>query len=146
MRALKGAIQRAMGTLTRVTHVQLEATNERAIWRRQLRGRPNPLAQNVMGEDPKGLFWRTTDRIVPVKHQGPDDLGRTIFFSNFEPVYGDLIITLVGQPQTDEAAQHATRKGYYRIVEFDVRRDPTGRLMSAKIWAEPDRSGKWGEG
>lgn len=145
MKSIRGAIQKSLRILNSTTRSTLESHDEYVIWRHQQVGRPNPRAQNLMSEDPTGLYWDTQDLVIPVKREGPDDMGRHVFYCRVEPVYGDLFITTVGGGQTHAEVLNAPRGAVYKVVDFDARRDPTGRIISTKVFCEPDRSGQWNE-
>lgn len=122
----------------------LGANAEWALWRHQT-GERNPLSRNPLGIDPAGMFFKTEDHAVQIQKQGEDQEGRTIFYSQFEPVVGDLLVILAGKPPTADAAVYAPRVAFYTIVDFDVRRADTGRIIYTKILAVPNRSGQWSE-
>lgn len=124
----------------------LAASNEWMIWRRQLVGVRNPLSDNPMGSDPKGLYWKTEDLLVQAIYQGPDLAGNLIVRSQIAPVTGDLIVRLEGMPQSEAAAKVAARAEYLQVnTSPDVRRDGDGKIIMSKIYCTADKSGHWQE-
>lgn len=137
-RAMKGAMRRLPNTASQM----IEAQSEFAIWKHQQVGERNPLSDNAMGIDPAGRYWKTKDHPVKIQRQGIDQDGRSIIYGKFEPILGDLIVTLAGRPQTADAALRSQRVGIYRVVDYDVRRDPDEKIVYTKIFVVPDRSGQ----
>lgn len=137
----RSATKRLKGT----AKVVLEGEEEKAIWRHQLIGQRNPLAHNATGQDPAGMYWKTKDHVVTIQRQGSDPMGRSIIYGQFEPVRGDLIVTLYGQPRTNDQVLRAPRVGFYVVDDYDVRRDADGRIIYVKIMAIADRSGQYND-
>lgn len=123
----------------------IAAHDEYVLWRHQIVGDPNPLADNPFGEDPDAFRWRTRDYYVCASVQGEDSRGyKRFYLSDAVPVKGDLLVTLQGPPASQDAARLAAHISYYRVEAVDSRRAPSGELVYALVSAKMDYSGKYG--
>jgi len=139
---LGGFIRRATQQLTATARQFLAAGGERAIWRHQLVGRRRATTDNPMGEDPEAPFWETEDHVVEIRREGMDEQGRHVIYCRVVPTIGDLF--LMKPPPWDGRVASAPTTEVYRVVDVDVRRAPDGRVIYTKVYAVPDRTGKWG--
>jgi hypothetical protein len=143
---LKNAIQKAQKQLGAAAADLVGAADEWVIWRRQIVGARNPLADTAMGVDPRGLVWKTEDLLVQASVQGHSSDGKVVVHSRIVPIPGDLLIRLVGQPQTEQEAVVAARSQHLRVADTpDVRRDSTGTIIMTRILCETDQSGHYQE-
>ena len=116
----------------------IEGGGEYIRWRHQQYGNRRPEADNAMGMDPKGMTFKADDRHVQANRQ------KEMFFCQFIPIRGDLLITLRGAPQDEASARDAPELGYHRVKTIkDIRRTNDGKLIYCKVETTPDHSGQW---
>lgn len=131
------SVKSAFREMPKLTQDYLEGAGVYLRWRHQDVGNRTLRSDNAMGTDPTGMTFETQDYHKKARKQG------TIFYSQFVPIEGDLLITLKGGPTTKDAALKSKPAGYYVVTAVTSRRADDGSLVYCKVETEPDHSGQW---
>lgn len=133
-----GSIEHLLNRMSSDAEDQILGGGQYVRWRHQKIGERRIESDNAMGMDPEGMIYEADDRHRMATKQ------KLVFFAQFIPIRGDLIITLRGAPQTKFAARQAPELAYFKVKEIqDVRRTNDGELIHCKFKTKPDHSGQW---
>lgn len=118
------------------------------LWRHLRYGDRHAGSDNSLGSDPNRQVFNTNSKIVRARYFNTQEGDHPhIFYGQFVPVEGDLLVTLRGAPTTKESAEQAVRNerfvGYFRVKSVADYRTGAADLVTCEIKTVADDTGRW---
>jgi len=130
--------EQAFGQLAETSEELQSRGGELLIWRRQDHTRRAAGSKTASGINPEGTDFETTDHVVQALRTPSGE--ETLFYGQFDPQTGDLLITLYGDPQTKPEARKAPASSFYRVTGTDSHtKGPDQVLVKINATSAPHR-------